>query len=118
MTTSPDFTGRLTWPRFTGAPIGAGTPPTPLTILGVSKINYVQPPCPPIQIWAWDDAPEEYRALSVCDDDEAWVAFLPDNWGKDLPPWMSVGTPFAVCNLHRYKVENGLIYIGANGFIE
>jgi hypothetical protein len=113
MTTSPT-TNPETWPRLTGAPIGAGTPPSPPTILGVSKINYVQPVCPPIQIWAWDDAPDEYRALSTHGGDEDWVAFLPDEWGDEYPSWMDEGTRFAVCDLYRYKVENGWIYIGAH----
>jgi hypothetical protein len=106
MTTTP-----ADWPRFTRS---NNEMPPHGEILGISEINYVQPVCPPIQVWAWDDAPTEYRALSTHGGDEDWVAFVPADWGDECPPWMSEGTRFAVCDLYRYKVENGWIYIGAH----
>ena len=94
---------------------------------------------PPILVWRFYDAPEEYAALSVNGGDEDWLAFVPDaaagederaEW-VDLecrkyargelddisdpdPPWAWPGSSFGVCNVDVFRVKDGWVYIGCH----
>ena len=68
-----------------------------------------------IQIWQWEDAPEELKALSTNGGGEEWVALIPPKLAEEWIPWLDEFTPFApVClevhehpKLPGYKVRIG-----------
>lgn len=70
-----------------------------------------------IQVWAWDDAPDEFRALSPHGGDEDWVAFIPqpvyDSHGGNFP-WCESGSRFGVCDVSEHEVTGGVVRIGAH----
>ena len=45
----------------------------------------------PVQVWAWDDAPEEYRELSGHGGDEDWVALVSPEWSSKYIGWLREG---------------------------
>lgn len=94
---------------------------------------------PPIKVWHFYDAPEEYRALSGHGGDEDWLAFVPDEVGLDWqreewakiepheierwerdeindpePAWLRSGTNFGRCDTSVHRVVGGWVYIGAH----
>lgn len=90
---------------------------------------------PPILVWRFYDAPEEYRALSGHGGDEDWLAFVPDEIGTDAqraswaalkcgeygpymndpePEWLRSGTEFGRCSTSTHRVAGGWVYIGAH----
>lgn len=42
-----------------------------------------------ITVWAWDDAPEDLRALSPHGGDEDWIVVLPPGWLKHYGRWLT-----------------------------
>lgn len=67
-----------------------------------------------IHIWPFDEAPEEYRALSTAGGDEDWVALVPGHLA-DTIPWLEEGTPFGCCSVNRFGLKTGdVIFIGAH----
>lgn len=72
------------------------------------------PPDTDIVVWAWDDAPEEYRELSLHGGDEDWVVFCPGRKpGEPAPevphPWM-----FAMGHASAHRILGGTLYIFAH----
>lgn len=67
-----------------------------------------------IQVWPWEDAPEEFRRLSQNGGDEDWVAFVPHKY-KDMPlPWLE-NNGFDSCYAPQVlDVRDGVVYIGAH----
>ena len=47
-----------------------------------------------IRVWAWEDAPQELRALSGHGGDEDWVALLPPKHAGRWIGWMDSGSSF------------------------
>lgn len=67
-----------------------------------------------IKVWRFQDAPEEFRALSDHGGDEDWVAFLPESFNGDWIDWMESGTSFGCCHVSEHTVEGGTVRIGAH----
>jgi hypothetical protein len=70
-----------------------------------------------ILVWPFYDAPKEFRDLSPHGGDEDWLAFVPHAIANDESiylDWMSIGTPFGVCDVSQHDVEDGRVYIGAH----
>jgi hypothetical protein len=68
----------------------------------------------PVQVWAWDDAPEEYRELSGHGGDEDWVALIPEHLYEDRYqiPWLEA---LGVCDVEFHPIPTGeAIAIGAH----
>lgn len=61
----------------------------------------------PIQIWAFDDAPEEYKEKSPHGGDEDWLAIVPAGIDAESILWMEAGTPFAPCDSSFELLPNG-----------
>ncbi len=69
----------------------------------------------PIKVWRFDDAPEEYRALSEHGGDEDWVALLPPGYVDDYIGWMEDGSSFGCCNVSSHTLPDGWqVRIGAH----
>jgi len=66
-----------------------------------------------ILVWAWADAPDEYKQYSPHGGDEDWVAFIPEGTDTYIP-WMHVGTPFGISGVSEHVVRGGIIRIGAH----
>lgn len=56
----------------------------------------------PIQVWAWDDAPPELKALSPHAGDEDWLAVLPPQWAGREIIWLEEGGAFGRCDVSRH----------------
>lgn len=56
----------------------------------------------PIQVWEFEDAPEELKALSASGGDEDWLAVVPENYAGSWIPWMESGTKFGCCSVSEY----------------
>lgn len=76
---------------------------------------------PPIQVWRFEDAPAELRAMSDHGGDEDWVALVPldcvdPEMGPEwVPGWAEDGTPFGCCSVSRFKLDDGsLVLIGSH----
>jgi hypothetical protein len=68
-----------------------------------------------IQVWRWEDAPAEYRALSPHGGDEDWVARIPPRFTDTWIGWMEPGTPFGCCDVSEHPQPDGsLVRIGAH----
>lgn len=68
-----------------------------------------------IQVWRWEDAPEEYRALSTHGGDEDWVALVPKEMAAEYIGWMEDGSPFGCCSVSKDMLPNGdVVRIGAH----
>lgn len=59
-----------------------------------------------ISVWRWEDAPEEYRALSQHGGDEDWLVFVPKSLRGEYFGWMAVGSAFGVCDVERYEISD------------
>jgi hypothetical protein len=68
----------------------------------------------PIRVWRFQDAPEEYRALSQHGGDEDWIAYVPAYLANSYIPWLESGS-FGVCDISEHKLRSigDTIYIGA-----
>lgn len=67
-----------------------------------------------ILVWAWRDAPTQYRALSTHGGDEDWVAVVPAGMVDRYIPWLEHG-PFGVCDISRHDLPDGRrVFIGAH----
>lgn len=69
---------------------------------------------PPIQVWQFKDAPQEFKNLSSHGGDEDWLAFVPFYYGDEPPIWMMSGAPFGCCDVSKTPALNGWVYIGAH----
>jgi hypothetical protein len=70
---------------------------------------------PAIQVWPYDDAPEEYRRLSTHGGDEDWVALVPAQYVSTWIPWMESGSSFGCCDVYEYPLPDGsVVRIGAH----
>lgn len=69
---------------------------------------------PKIVVWAWEDAPGIYKALSRNGGDEDYIAFVPDDWPYHDPLWLDEGSAFGCCAVERHEVERGHILIGCH----
>lgn len=67
-----------------------------------------------IKVWKWQDAPEEFKALSNHGGDEDWVAFVPDSMKDEYIGWMEDGTHFGCCDVSEHSVPGGVVRIGAH----
>ena len=67
-----------------------------------------------ILVWRFEDAPEEYKALSHHGGDEDWVAFIPNKYKDYYLGWMDEGTSFGSCSVSEHKVKGGIVRIGAH----
>ncbi len=80
-----------------------------------------------IRVWRFDDAPDEFRAMSQHGGDEDWVAHIPagfdggeqdDEDGDPIPPyvsWADDGTPFGCCDVDTIRQSDGSwVFIGAH----
>jgi hypothetical protein len=68
-----------------------------------------------IKVWRWDDAPQEYRALSRHAGDEDYIALVPAALAHDPPIWLDVA-PFTIFDVETYPLGDGsIIYISAHG---
>jgi len=73
----------------------------------------------PIQVWRFDDAPEEYKKLSPHGGDEDWLALVPENLIDQCIDWMDPNSGnsqgFGCCDISRHKLKNGdEVRIGAH----
>jgi len=67
-----------------------------------------------IHVWPFDEAPEEYRALSTSGGDEDWVALVPERLANSVP-WLESGTPFGCCKVGSFPIKNGdVVFIGSH----
>lgn len=55
-----------------------------------------------IRVWAWEDAPQELRALSGHGGDEDWVALLPPKHAGRWIGWMDSGSSFGCCDVSTH----------------
>ena len=67
-----------------------------------------------ITVWRWEDAPEEFKALSTHGGDEDWVAFVPSFLKDTYIGWMDEGSSFGCCSVSEHEVKNGVVRIGAH----
>lgn len=71
---------------------------------------------PFIKIWAFHDAPAEYRALSSHGGDEDYLALIPKEWieTQPIPVWLEYGS-FGVCDISHHELSDGsVVCIGAH----
>ena len=70
---------------------------------------------PPIRVWPFGDAPEEYQALSTHGGDEDWVVVIPREYedrGDWWVPWLDhIDT---MRDPKRYEHGDEVVYIGAH----
>lgn len=59
-----------------------------------------------IKIWAFDDAPEEYKNLSKNGGDEDWLAYVPVYYATEYSPipFFLDDESFGCCSVDQYKV--------------
>jgi hypothetical protein len=67
-----------------------------------------------IIVWAFNEAPPEYRELSPHGGDEDWIALVPFEKANDYIGWLEEGTSFGCCSVSKHAVETGVIFIGAH----
>jgi hypothetical protein len=84
-----------------------------------------------IKLWAWDDAPDKYKALSLNGGDEDWVMHIPqgfiETWGEpdddDTYPDIDFTSvrldlmtrQMGVCSVDYFRLDGGsCIVIGAH----
>ena len=73
----------------------------------------------PIEVWRFEDAPENLRALSDHGGDEDWVAALPPEYCDDYIGWMEAGHlgGFGCCDVSEHEHPNRpgwIVKIGAH----
>lgn len=62
---------------------------------------------PPIQVWEFEDAPEEFRALSQNGGDEDWIALIPAHLSERWIGWLEQGSSFGCCDVHEFNLPDG-----------
>lgn len=68
----------------------------------------------PIQVWAWEHAPQWLRDLSPHGGDEDWVALLPKNYAGRCILWLEGGS-FGCCDISEHPLPDGrVVRIGAH----
>lgn len=69
-----------------------------------------------IRVWRWEDAPEEFRALSGHGGDEDWIAHVPASLAGEWIDWLDdSGTPFGCCDVSTHPLPDGsVVRIGAH----
>lgn len=67
-----------------------------------------------IIVWEFDEAPEEYRALSSHGGDEDWLAFVPDSLKRRYIGWLESRSSFGPYSVSEHSVEGGTVRIGAH----
>jgi hypothetical protein len=68
-----------------------------------------------MKVWAWEDAPEEYKSLSEHGGDEDYVAFVPKELVTDAERLFYSGSSFGSCDVESYQLPNyDWVYIGAH----
>jgi hypothetical protein len=80
-----------------------------------------------IIVWRFEDAPEEFRALSHHGGDEDWVALVPKTMADSFIPmeldsdpefahqWADQGTSFGCCDVSEHFLPTGeKVLIGAH----
>ena len=67
-----------------------------------------------VTVWKFEEAPEDYRALSQHGGDEDWLAFVPNPLKDEWIGWMQEGTSFGCCSVTEYPVIGGVVRIGAH----
>lgn len=65
-----------------------------------------------IKVWQFRDAPGKYQELSNNGGDEDWLAWVPEGYPHDIP-WLERGI-FGVCEIAKYKILDGTVYIGCH----
>ena len=65
-----------------------------------------------ISIYEFDNAPQEWRALSPHGGDEDWLAFVPDSMMNNYMPFLEVGR-FGN-DVTEHKVSGGVVFIAAH----
>ena len=70
-----------------------------------------------IQVWQYEDAPDEYKWKSVNGGDEDWIAFIPQEYldkNGDWIPWATEGSPFGCFCVDEIEVKGGKLLIGSH----
>lgn len=70
-----------------------------------------------IRVWAFNDAPEEFKELSPHGGDEDWIALIPPKLADRYIGWMEEGTSFGCWKVseHAYPELPGyIVRIGAH----
>lgn len=68
-----------------------------------------------VRVWAWADAPQEFRDLSRHGGDEDWIAFVPAGLASGYFGWMEDGSPFGCCSVSIHELPGGAqVRIGAH----
>ena len=67
----------------------------------------------PIQVWPFETAPPEYKALSKHGGDEDWLALVPIELTGRYIAWLDGG--FGCCDVSIHPLpDGGTVYIGAH----
>jgi hypothetical protein len=68
-----------------------------------------------IRVWRFEDAPEEYRALSEHGGDEDWVALVPAGLADEYLGWLEKGSAFGYYDVQIARLPDGSeVRIGAH----
>ncbi len=69
---------------------------------------------PPILVWKFQEAPENFQKLSPHGGDEEWLALVPPTYEKTgALGWILENTSLAICNLSMHRIKGGfLVAIG------
>lgn len=70
---------------------------------------------PFIKVWAFHDAPAEYRALSDNGGDEDYLVLIPKEWieTQPIPVWLEYGSFAPTVSFHELP-DGSIICIGAH----
>lgn len=69
----------------------------------------------PILVWEFEDAPEEYKALSDHGGDEDWLALVPASYKDIWIGWLESETRFGSSRVGVYELPDGsTVHIGAH----
>jgi hypothetical protein len=68
----------------------------------------------PILVWAFHEAPDEYKYLSTNGGDEDWVAVVPAAMTDQWIPWLE-SNQFGACDVDTYPLPDGrVVHIGSH----
>ena len=68
-----------------------------------------------IQVWRWEDAPEDFRQMSKYGGDEEWVALVPPALAGERIGWIGEGgTPFGQHVQRKALADGSELCIGAH----
>ena len=69
----------------------------------------------PIQVWFFEDAPDEYKSLSTCGGDEDYLAYVPASYKGLHIGWLESGSFGACGSIYKFQLPNGdSIVIGSH----